>query len=478
MNPRLERFERVLRGVDRAMRAIEGETVRLRAMSLTYITLFALVPALVVAFAVVQAFTGMDRISGAVHEFLLENLAVGARATIEPYLERFIRNAQTTRAGLVGGAILVWSSVSLFSNVERAVNDIWGIRRRRSVAQQAVIYWVWLTLGPLLLAASVSVSAAARALLASAGVQFLAVVAAGALTSVFFATLYLLVPNTKVRLRAALIGGVAAGVLWEAAKWLFTIAVGTFFRYNAIYGSVAALPIFLTWLFLSWSILLLGARLAYVVQYAASVMGGAPRATSRPGKEILAGRVLLAVAKAYDDGEPAPDVAEVANRLRVVGEEASDAVAALRQAGLVVSLAGGGLVPSRPLEKLKLLDVRRAVDGRQQPAGGSAGHLEAVVKQIEDRAAEQLDEITFRELCDRERGVALTPPGEAERTRTPPKPSPCSGRPLTSEPSSEPAPAEAAGGSLGPDDESAVENPEEVGEPVGERSGLPATRRA
>ena len=93
--------------VQTALRMLGGEIVQLRAMALTYISLFALVPGLVVAFSVVQAFTGMERISTRLHEFLIENLAVGARATIEPYLDRFVQNAHFTSAGLVGGALLV-----------------------------------------------------------------------------------------------------------------------------------------------------------------------------------------------------------------------------------------------------------------------------------------------------------------------------------------------------------------------------------
>src|SRR5215208_3463628 len=163
--------------VQLALRMLGGEVVQLRAMALTYISLFALVPGLVVAFSVVQAFTGMDRIATRLHEFLFANLAVGARATIEPYLDRFIQNTHVTSAGLVGGALLVWSSVSLFQNVDRALNDIWGVRRRRPVAQQATIYWVGITLGPLLLAGSVAVGYSARAFLSSTGLGFLGVFA-------------------------------------------------------------------------------------------------------------------------------------------------------------------------------------------------------------------------------------------------------------------------------------------------------------
>jgi len=392
--------------VNTALRVLEGESVRLRAMALTYLSLFALVPALVVAFSVVQAFTGMDRISTRVNEFLFENLAVGARATIEPYLQRFIQNAHLTSAGLVGGALLVWSAVSLFSNVDRAVNDIWGIRRRRSVASQAVIYWVGLTLGPLLLAGSVMVAHSARAFLAGTGLRFLAAVAGALLTCTFFAVLYVIVPNTKVRLRAAAAGGLVAGVAWEVAKWGYTFAVARFFRYHAIYGSVAAVPIFLLWLFVSWTILLFGARLAFVVQYASALMRGAPHPASKTGREILAGQAMLQVARAYERGAKPPDAGDVATQLGIQAEDASEALAALKQAGLVVPTSDGGLVPSRPLEKITLEDVRKSVVGAEPSGGKGAGVIAGVVNGVEDEASRHLAGVNFRDLCDHDRGAA------------------------------------------------------------------------
>jgi len=400
------RFERALRlsvsAVRWALRVIEGENVQLRAMALTYISLFALVPALVVAVSVVQAFTGMERISGRVNEFLFENLAVGARATVEPYLQRFIQNAHLTSAGLVGGALLLWSAVSLFSNVDRAVNDIWGIRRRRPLAQQAVIYWVGLTLGPLLLAASVMVGHSMRDFLAGTGIRFLAVVASALLTCTFFTVLYVIVPNTKVRFRAALGGGLVAGVAWEIAKWGYTLLVSGGVRYHAIYGSVAAIPIFLLWLFVSWSILLFGARLAFVAQYASSLIE-TPHTASKTGREILAGRAMLGVARAFDRGEPAPDGGDVATLLGIQAEDAGEALGALKQGGLVVAIAEGGLVPSRPLEKISLLDVRRAVEGADPPSPKASEIVAGIVVGVEEEASRQLGATTFRDLCDADR---------------------------------------------------------------------------
>lgn len=386
-----------------ALRMLGGEVVQLRAMALTYISLFALVPGLVVAFSVVQAFTGMERISIRLHEFLFDNLAVGARTTIEPYLDRFIQNTHVTSAGLVGGALLVWSSVSLFQNVDRALNDIWGVRRRRSLAQEATIYWVAMTLGPLLLAGSVMLGHSTRTALASSHLAFLATAASVLLTCLFFSLVYFIVPNTKVRLRNAAAGGLIAGVAWEAAKWAYATFVARSIKYSAIYGSVAAIPIFLLWLYLSWAILLFGARLAYVFQYAASFVRGT-HVESKTGREIVAGRAMLAVARAFDSGVPAPDAGEVASELGCAADDVSEVMIALRGAGLVVPLGDGGLVPARTLERISLLDVRRAIAGKEPPLGKGAGVVAAIVRDVEDEAAERLAEISFRSLCDRERG--------------------------------------------------------------------------
>jgi membrane protein len=398
-----ERFERLVEiaraGIRDGLRMLEGESVRLRAMALTYTTLFALVPALVVAFSVVQAFAGMGKISERVHEFLLDNLAVGARESIQPYLDRFVENAHLTSAGLVGAAILVYSGISLFSDVERAVNDIWAIRRRRPIGQQVVIYWVGLTLGPLLLAGSVMAGHTARAWFAQSGIRSLGVITGALLTCTFFTLTYFLVPYTKVKLRAALAGGFVAGVAWEVAKWGYAIFVARSVRYHAIYGSVAAVPIFLLWLYVSWTLVLFGAKVAFTVQHAKALLRTRPLAGTRSGREFLAGEAMIRIAIAFDRGEPAPSDDEIASDANALAEDLGDVLAALRTAGLVVPVADGGLVPSRPLERLTLLDVRRAVFGRTADIPGEA-RVGRVLKEIEGEAERRLAAVTLRELVD------------------------------------------------------------------------------
>jgi membrane protein len=409
-----------------AVRALKGD-VRLRAMALTYLSLFALVPALVVAFSVVQAFTGMQRIANLVNEFLLDNLAVGARATLEPYLERFVGNAQAASAGLVGGALLIWSMVSLFSNVDRAINDVWGIRRPRTLRQQAVIYWVGLTLGPLLLAGSLVLGHAARAWLSGTGLGFLAGAGGLVLTCAFFATLYVLVPDTRVKLGSAVTAGVVAGLMWEVAKTGYQLTVTRFFRYHVIYGSVAVVPTFLLWLFVSWFIVLFGARVAFILQNRASLLRRS--VMDHPTTmEALAGRVLLEVALAFErrpgpEEEAAaapPDVAALARSIRVADEEVASVVEMLAAQELVRRLPGGGLVPARATALITLLDVRRAVLGpAPQRPDEPPGPIDRALGAVEEAAMRQLDQVTIASLCLAERaasaGVGAAQEGGAAR---------------------------------------------------------------
>jgi membrane protein len=394
----------VAAGARSLLAPFRGASLRLRAMALTYISLFALVPAIVVAFSVVQAFAGMDKMWKGVHEYLLANLAVGARASIEPYLDRFVRNAHATSAGVVGGAFLVYSAVSLFGHVERAVNDIWKVRRARPLAQRALIYWAGLTLAPFLLAVSLALAHAVGTALAAAPLGRLAA-RAGALllTCSVFALLYLFVPATRVRARAAVVGGVVAGVAWEIAKSGYTWASAGFFRYHAVYGSVAAVPIFLVWIYLSWTLVLFGARVSFVAQHARLLLRGhAPEATAL-GREVLAARAMLEVALAFVRSEPAPDPGQVAIRIESFGEPVREVLGVLRAQGLVLELASGGLVPGRPLAAITLADVRRAISGA--PPTAQPGSADALVRGIlagaEGVAAESLATRTYAELCAR-----------------------------------------------------------------------------
>jgi membrane protein len=382
------------------LRAMKAESIRLRAMALTYLSLFALVPGLVVAFSVVNAWTGTERMSRVLHEFLLENLAVGARTSIEAHLDEFVRNARAmTGAGLVGGALLLVSAVLLFGQVQAAINDIWAVHRRRPRTQQFLIYWAVLTFAPLLVAGSVTLAHSAGGRLG--GSHLLEALGSVLLTCAFVAALYLIVPATRVRPLPALAGGVVAGLTFEAAKSAYTWVAGRFVDYNAVYGSVVAILVPLIWIYLSWTLFLFGARLAFVLQHRRVLLSGHGSAATPLAEELLAARVMLEVAVAFDEGAPPPDPGEIAERLEMMAEPVREMVGTLRGAGLVVETASGGVVPSRPLAQVSLADVHRVVTGAYPEAqqGREAAHLASLFSGAEELAEGRLSGATFERLC-------------------------------------------------------------------------------
>jgi membrane protein len=166
---------------------------------------------------------------------------------------------------------------------------------------------------------------------------------------------------------------------------------------------VAAIPIFLLWLYITWTILLFGARVAFVVQYARQlVRAHAPEATPL-GRELLAARAMLEVARAHHLGRTPPDPGEVAAALEMLVEPTREVLAQLRITGLILETASGGLVPSRPLDQLTLANVREVLSGGAPALGG--GDAEALVASLlssaEGDAARALSAISYAELCRR-----------------------------------------------------------------------------
>ncbi len=250
-----------------ANKRLQEERLPEVAGSLTFTTVLALVPILTIAFAIFTAFPLFNSFRTSLEAYFIQNLMPkGISNTILGYLTQFATKA--TRLSAVGGVVLIVTAVMTMSMIDKTFNQIWNVKRTRPVFQRVLVYWAIVTLGPLLIGVSISVTSylftATNGVVSTIpllGVLVYTLVSI-AFTTGAFTLLYLAVPNCSVDWRDAAWGGFFAALSFEVAKRLFAIFIKQFPTYTVIYGALAALPIFLIWVYLSWLIILFGAVIA------------------------------------------------------------------------------------------------------------------------------------------------------------------------------------------------------------------------
>ncbi len=237
------------------------------AGALSYTSLLALVPLMAVIFGVVSAFPVFDRWAGDIESYIFENFVPAAGDQIQTYLQEFVqRTAGLTGAGTI---FLIVTAILLMATIEKSFNRIWRVPSTRRLSSRLVTYWAVLTLGPILMGASLGLTSylAALPLLAPEAVRgaveaMLLNATPFAVSMIGFALVFLIVPNRRVRLHHALVGALISAVLFEVAKRGFVFYVSNFPTYERLYGALATIPLFLVWIYVSWVVVLLGASLS------------------------------------------------------------------------------------------------------------------------------------------------------------------------------------------------------------------------
>ena len=331
------------------------------AGSLTFTTLLALVPLITIMFTVMAAFPVFADFSTPVKIFLLENLVPEAAGKIiTVYMQQFTDNAaKLTALGIAGLAV---TSVMLMMTIDTEFNAIWRISRPRPIRHQILMYWAVLTIGPLLIGASLSITSTLISLslgyfgaVEDAGVTTLKVISA-LLTCFAFAWLYWVVPNRRVRLAHALIGGIVAGIAFEAMKRGFALYVSSFPTYQLIYGTFAAFPIFLLWIYVSWLLVLAGAVVAACLPYWKDQVW---RVRTGPASQFYGAlHILKSLHEAHLKGEVL-SAAELKERIRFKLEDVEEIIARLVRVGWVQPVLTGGMTLSRWTGEIKVADVYR-----------------------------------------------------------------------------------------------------------------------
>lgn len=289
------------------------------ASSLTFTTLISLVPLVTVMLAIFSAFPMFASFQRALEAYFLQSLVPDTIARpVLTTLTQFARSAN--RLGVFGLVFLLVTALALMLTIDRSLNAIWRVRRARPLAQRVLIYWAALTLGPLLVGVSLTMSSyalsAAQGFVSQmpGGVSFLLQVLEFGMLVAGVAGLYHYVPNTEVQWRHAFAGGLFVAIGVEIAKRLLAFYLGRVPAYEVIYGAFATLPIFLVWLYLVWVVVLLGAVIA---AYAPSLQMRVVRIRETPGSRFeLALAILRLLALAREGRTHGITASELSTALR------------------------------------------------------------------------------------------------------------------------------------------------------------------
>ncbi|HRP28230.1 MAG TPA: YihY family inner membrane protein [Burkholderiaceae bacterium] len=349
----------------------------LTASSLTFTTIMALVPLVTVALALFSAFPMFGRFQDALQRYFLQSLVPASIA--QPVMQGLTSFAeQATKVGSLGLAFLVVTALALMATIDRALNNIWRVRRMRSFGRRVLIYWGVTTLLPLVFGVALSVASlavsASRDLVGGTpgGVRFLFDLLAFAMLGVAMSAMYHFIPNTHVRWRHAIAGGLFVAVAFEIAKralaWYLLRVPG----YSLVYGAFATVPIFLLWTYMSWLIVLFGAVIA---AYAPSLQSRMRTLQDMPGARfglaVAMLRELIAARERPGHGLSAEALWEGLRIDPLLVEPLLDALVDLDWVGRLdedgspryVLLCDPAATPARPLLAQLLLEASPAIRG-------------------------------------------------------------------------------------------------------------------
>ncbi|MFO7578309.1 MAG: YhjD/YihY/BrkB family envelope integrity protein [Pelovirga sp.] len=313
----------------------------LRASALTYYTMLSLVPLLALTFALLKAFGVQNQLQ----PLVLEKLNVGDGRIAEAIVG-YINNTEVAQMGAVGLVFLLVAVVSLLTNVEKTFNFIWGVDNLRPLLRRFADYLSVILVGPVLLISAISMTSSLAShklmqrLLEMQLIGSVIVVLLKVTPFVFmwlaFTVLYVFMSNIKVHWRAALAGGIVGGTLWQIAQLGYVHFQVGVARYNAIYGTMAALPIFMVWLYLSWVIVLFGLGVCYARQNLRTVardLRGSE--VSRSSFEQVALALLVTLADRFHRGEPPATQDQLARALFIPARLCGTILAQLERLGFV-----------------------------------------------------------------------------------------------------------------------------------------------
>ncbi len=368
--------------------------------SLTFTTLLALVPLVTIMLTVVTAFPVFDDIVQTLRSFVTANMVPEASSSlITVYVQQFSDNA--ARLTALGIVLLAVTSIMLMLTIDRAFNTIWRVKRPRPLIQRVLIYWSVLTIGPLLVGGSLSLTSWLVTQSMGLGKQAPELTIAVLklvplmLTSVAFGFLYRTVPNRQVTVLDAAVGGIIAAFAFEAMKIGFGHFVARIATYKLVYGTFASLPIFLMWIYLSWVVVVFASVITAVLPYWRT---GGVLLKQPPGAQFVeAVEILKMLYRAYADGRVL-NLQQLRIAVKLSWEDAEAILDKLVAAGWVAKLQGNGWVLARDASAIRVGDVfQMFVFGREAADVSEDSALRRLVSSIAASVDGELD-FSLKEL--------------------------------------------------------------------------------
>ncbi len=300
---------------------------------------------------------------------------IRARKQIARSIHDFIQNTRSGALGVTGSVVLIFAAISMLSRIEDTFNDIWGVARGRNWFTRIVLYWGVLSLAPLLVVVAAGLATGPH--LESSKKFLTAMPWLGDMVFFFlpivvlcltFGVFYMLMPNTKVRWQAALVGGVVAGILFHLNNVVSVLYVSRVVSNSKIYGSLGLVPVFMIGLYFAWLILLFGSQVAYAFQNRATyVEERQVENINQRGREFVALRLMTSIGQRFLQGEPPSGVAQMGTDLCIPTRLVQQIMHTLAAARLVVETVGAdpAYLPARPLETITCHDVLQALRATQ-----------------------------------------------------------------------------------------------------------------
>jgi membrane protein len=364
----------------------------------------------------------------AVPAFVQAEDAVQARKLIATKINEFIQSTRSGALGLTGSILLIIAAISMLSQIESTFNDVWGVARGRSWFMRIVLYWAVLSLAPLLLVTALGVASgphleSTKELLhrmpfvGSLVFEFLPVV----LVCLTFSLFYILMPNTKVRWTAALVGGMLGGVVFHLYNMASVFYVSRWVSNSKIYGSLGVVPVVMIGMYFSWLFLLFGAQVAYAFQNRGTYVEEKQiENINQRGREFVALRLMTVVGLRFLKGEPPLSVVGMGEELGVPTRLVRQVMQTLSAARLVVETASQepSYLPARPLETITchdLLLAMRASQGQELATRDDATRTDVYgeFNRIEEAERQVASSVTMLALANRAR-LRLGNRGEEE----------------------------------------------------------------